>query len=170
MTKQPFTGRAAGALAFATVAHRNQRRLGGEPYIMHPIAVAQSLERAGESAQVVALLHDVLEDCGDEVIVNARVQADGYTYELIIQAQEEGMVLSISVLLRRDEMHALWLVSRSPDERYTAFIARAAQQSLSRLVTIADIYHNLSTLPDDRDSLRDRYTKALTLLEDADRD
>jgi (p)ppGpp synthase/HD superfamily hydrolase len=53
------------ALVFATAAHRGQaRNYTGEPYVEHPIRVAQLVKEAGlnEHAQVVALLHDVLED------------------------------------------------------------------------------------------------------------
>ena len=56
----------ARALAFVTIAHRDQvRKYTGEPYAQHPIRVAGMIRDAGfdERAQVVALLHDVLEDC-----------------------------------------------------------------------------------------------------------
>ena len=54
------------ALAFATHAHRHQKRIGGNmPYIVHPVAVAQLLvdEFNADAATVMAgLLHDVVED------------------------------------------------------------------------------------------------------------
>lgn len=53
------------ALEFATKAHQGQTRKGsGEPYINHPIMVAEILELAGFSDEVVAAgyLHDVVED------------------------------------------------------------------------------------------------------------
>jgi len=48
----------------AEAAHRGQRRKTGEPYITHPIAVAEILARYGMEAPVLAaaLLHDTLED------------------------------------------------------------------------------------------------------------
>ncbi|WEV59976.1 bifunctional (p)ppGpp synthetase/guanosine-3',5'-bis(diphosphate) 3'-pyrophosphohydrolase [Bifidobacterium sp. ESL0728] len=44
--------------------HRNQRRRSGEPYIIHPLAVAQILADLGMGSLVVAagLLHDTVED------------------------------------------------------------------------------------------------------------
>jgi GTP pyrophosphokinase len=53
------------AFNFAKQAHKGVRRLSGEPYIMHPIAVAQiACEEVGLGSTSIcaALLHDVVED------------------------------------------------------------------------------------------------------------
>jgi GTP pyrophosphokinase len=53
------------AYNFARQAHKGVRRLSGEPYIMHPIAVAQiacSEIGLGSTSICSALLHDVVED------------------------------------------------------------------------------------------------------------
>ena len=53
------------AFNFARQAHKGVRRLSGEPYIMHPIAVAQiACEEMwlGSTSICAALLHDVVED------------------------------------------------------------------------------------------------------------
>lgn len=53
------------AFNFARQAHKGVRRLSGEPYIMHPIAVAQiACEEIGLGSTSIsaALLHDVVED------------------------------------------------------------------------------------------------------------
>ncbi len=53
------------AFHFARQAHKGVRRLSGEPYIMHPIAVAQiacSEIGLGSTSICSALLHDVVED------------------------------------------------------------------------------------------------------------
>lgn len=53
------------AFNFARQAHKGVRRLSGEPYIMHPIAVAQiACEEVGLGSTSIcaALLHDVVED------------------------------------------------------------------------------------------------------------
>ena len=53
------------AFRFADMAHQGQRRKSGEPYITHPLAVAQiaasELQLDSESIEA-ALLHDVIED------------------------------------------------------------------------------------------------------------
>ena len=60
------------AFAIADEAHKEQRRRSGEPYIIHPIAVARILADMGMDADSVcaALLHDVVEDTpttGEEI-------------------------------------------------------------------------------------------------------
>lgn len=52
------------AYDFATEAHKDQRRKSGEPYIMHPVAVACNIDRMGLDAESVmaGLLHDTVED------------------------------------------------------------------------------------------------------------
>ena len=53
------------AFEFAAEAHKDQKRKSGEPYIIHPLAVAQivaeELRLDSESIEA-ALLHDVIED------------------------------------------------------------------------------------------------------------
>lgn len=53
------------AFNFARQAHKGVRRLSGEPYIMHPLAVAQIASQEmglGSTSICSALLHDVVED------------------------------------------------------------------------------------------------------------
>lgn len=52
-------------LAFARHAHEGQRRKSGEPYILHPMAVALIVAESmglGYEAVAAAFLHDVVED------------------------------------------------------------------------------------------------------------
>ena len=52
------------AWRFALEAHGEQRRVSGEPYITHPLAVAHTLATLGldPTAIQAALLHDIPED------------------------------------------------------------------------------------------------------------
>ena len=46
------------------LAHHGQKRMSGEPYITHPVAVAHSLAKMHFDSQTIiaAILHDVVED------------------------------------------------------------------------------------------------------------
>ena len=52
------------ALEFAREKHKGQKRIGGQDYITHPIAVYEMLKEKGygEDYQLTALFHDLLED------------------------------------------------------------------------------------------------------------
>jgi (p)ppGpp synthase/HD superfamily hydrolase len=59
----------ANAIAYAVIAHGEQKRkYTHEPYVVHPIAVAEMLNAlnigATENMLCAAILHDVIEDCG----------------------------------------------------------------------------------------------------------
>ena len=57
--------RISDAYYLAREAHKEQRRKSGEPYIMHPVAVARIVAeelRLGANPIIAAFLHDVVED------------------------------------------------------------------------------------------------------------
>lgn len=67
------------AIQFATRKHAGQKRIGGEPYISHPMAVAQILKEGGydEEYQIAGLFHDLLEDTDateDEIAAYGNLQ------------------------------------------------------------------------------------------------
>ena len=56
--------RIMGAARWAGRLHQDQRRDSGEPYVTHPLAVAEILAglKMDDTTLISALLHDVLED------------------------------------------------------------------------------------------------------------
>ena len=52
------------ALAYATAKHDGQKRIGGDDYITHPMAVCEIIKQQGLDVryQLAALFHDLLED------------------------------------------------------------------------------------------------------------
>lgn len=57
------------AYQYANEIHKNQKRRSGEPYIIHPIHVAEIVFKIGGDENMVcaALLHDTIEDTEDDV-------------------------------------------------------------------------------------------------------
>jgi (p)ppGpp synthase/HD superfamily hydrolase len=131
------------ASSIARKAHDGQfRRDGITPYITHPESVAKSLE--GEHPDVIAAawLHDVLEDTQTSVV---HLKNAGIPWQ-VIDAVE---------LLTRDE--------GQPYEDYLHWIS---QDEIARKVKIADIRHNLSDAPTEKQKVK--YAKALLILANAD--
>ena len=60
----PYSERVKRALDFATEKHKGQKRIGGDDYITHPVAVCEKVKNLGcsEEYQITALFHDLLED------------------------------------------------------------------------------------------------------------
>ncbi len=52
----------AAAIAFAAAKHVDQTDRAGQPYILHPLRVMMAVDT--DEARRVAVLHDVVEDCG----------------------------------------------------------------------------------------------------------
>ena len=104
------------AIAIAAAAHEGQVDKGGAPYILHPLKVMQRVNTLEE--RIVAVLHDVVEDCG--------ISFD--------DLRNEGF--SETVLM------AIASVTNVPDESYEEFIERAAQNPIGRVVKLADLEEN----------------------------
>lgn len=132
------------AFNFARQAHRGVRRLSGEPYIMHPIAVAQiACEDIGLGSTSIccALLHDVVEDTdytvedirnifGDKIaqIVDGLTKISGGIFGDQASAQAESfkkLLLTMSEDIRvilikiSDRLHNMrTLGSQLPNKQY----------------------------------------------------
>lgn len=74
------------AYQYAYRLHDGQFRVSGEPYIMHPIAVAEIVAGLGLDTDSVcaALLHDTVEDCGNEISLEIIRKEFGPTVELLV--------------------------------------------------------------------------------------
>ena len=132
------------AFNFARQAHKGVRRLSGEPYIMHPIAVAQivcSEIGLGSTSICSALLHDVVEDTDYTVedisnifgpkiaqIVDGLTKISGGIFGEQASAQAENfkkLLLTMSEDIRvilikiADRLHNMrTLASQSPNKQY----------------------------------------------------
>ncbi len=96
------------ATIFAATAHGHQtRKYTGEPYICHPLAVAERVAYYGgtEAMQVTAILHDVLEDTDttpEEIGDRFGAQVAGWVMDLSDQC--EGPNRSYRKAAERDRL------------------------------------------------------------------
>lgn len=131
------------AFEIAIDAHDGQKDKGGHPYVLHPIRVAGKVK--GQDEQVVALLHDVVEDT-DWTLDGLREA--GFSEEIVA---------------------AVDAISRREGESRRAYLARCKTDPIARVVKMADLEHNmdLSRLADvtDRDIRRNaQYEKEIKFL------
>ncbi|KAL2510520.1 putative GTP diphosphokinase RSH1 [Abeliophyllum distichum] len=130
------------ALNLAFNAHDGQKRRSGEPFIIHPVAVAQilgELELDWESI-VAGLLHDTVEDTN--VVTFERIEKDfGATVRHIVEG--ETKVSKLGKLKSKDENHSVQDVKA--DDLRQMFLAMTEEVRVI-IVKLADRLHNMRTL------------------------
>ncbi len=145
------------AYSYAQKAHSGQYRLSGEPYVSHPLAVANILSslKMDQDTLSAALLHDVIEDTGStklgikkEFNINVANLVDGVSKldKLDIQSATEiqaenfqKMVLAMSKDIR---VVVLKLADRLHNMRTIHFLERNKQLLIAR--ETLEIYGNLA--------------------------
>ncbi|RTH22236.1 RelA/SpoT family protein, partial [Thermus scotoductus] len=125
------------AYRFAEEAHRGQLRKSGEPYITHPVAVAEILASLRMDADTVAagLLHDTLEDCG--VAPEELERRFGLAVRKLVEGETKVSKLYKLANLEGEEKRA--------EDLRQMFIAMAEDVRII-IVKLADRLHNLRTL------------------------
>jgi hypothetical protein len=104
------------ALQIAAKAHEGQKEKAGQPYILHPLRVMMAVE--GEEAQIVGVLHDVIEDTA--------VSAD----DLRRAGFGEQVVAAVLCVTHRK------------DEPYADYVVRCKANEVARRVKLADLADN----------------------------
>ncbi len=146
------------AYEFSAAAHEGQTRKSGEPYITHPVAVAQELAEMHLDAQAIsaAILHDVVEDTpvsiadieenfGAEaaLLVDAVSKLDQIQFHSRAEAQAESfrkmmlaMIEDIRVILVKlaDRLHNMQTLDSLPADKR----ARIARETLDIYAPIAN--------------------------------
>jgi GTP pyrophosphokinase len=125
------------AYLFAEEAHRGQLRRSGEPYITHPVAVAEILASLRMDADTLAagLLHDTMEDCG--VSGEELERRFGPTVRRLVEGETKVSKLYKLANLEGEEKRA--------EDLRQMFIAMAEDVRII-IVKLADRLHNLRTL------------------------
>ncbi len=146
------------AYEFGAEAHKGQTRISGEPYISHPVAVAQELAdmRLDSQAIEAAILHDVVEDTpasiadiedqfGPDVasLVDGVSKLDQIEFRNRAEAQAESfrkmmlaMIEDIRVILVKlaDRLHNMQTLDAMPADKR----ARIARETIDIYAPIAN--------------------------------
>ena len=122
------------AYNFAIEAHKNQKRISGLPYIVHPIAVADILaELKLDSATIITgLLHDTIEDTKA-------------TYDLVMKEfgkEVADLVDGVTKISALEEK----AVENSQAENFRKLILATSKDIRVLLVKLADRLHNMRTI------------------------
>ena len=128
------------ALDIATKAHDGQIRWNGDPYISHPVAVAEFLP--DWDGKIVALLHDVVEDT--EITLDY-----------------------LSTYFDPRHIFAIDAITKQENEDYWEYLDRVKANELARRVKIVDITYNLISLISDypnKTKKIEKYKQALQFL------
>ncbi len=123
------------AIEIAAKAHAGQKDKSGQPYIMHPLWLMQQFE--DEEFQIVAVLHDVVED-------------SAFTLEDLATAGfAPAVIAGVEAMTHRE------------GESYTAYIDRVQAHPIALRVKLADLEHNMDVrrLARFQDKDRDRLEK-----------
>lgn len=132
------------AFEFARQAHGSQKRAAGEPYITHPLAVAEIIAdlKLDSPTIAAALLHDVLEDTA--VIEQELEKKFGSEVAFLVKGVTK---------LARLEPHGqsgLQQAQQSQDHLHAQYLRRMffamAEDIRVILIKLADRYHNLITI------------------------
>jgi GTP pyrophosphokinase/guanosine-3',5'-bis(diphosphate) 3'-pyrophosphohydrolase len=135
------------AYRFSDEAHRGQKRLSGEPYVTHPLAVAGALAewRMDVPAIVAALLHDVMEDT---TVGKARITAR-------FGKQVANLVDGLSKL-NKIEFQSY---QDAQAENFRKMLMAMASDLRIVLIKLADRRHNLQTMAAVRTEKRRRIAR-----------
>jgi len=146
------------AYVFSALAHKDQTRRSGEPYLVHPLNVSMILAemKLDESSICVGLLHDVLEDTlttkeklhelfGPDIaeVVDGLTKISRYAYVSKEEQQAETfrkMILAMASDLRvilvklADRLHNMRTLEHMPEDRQRSI----AQETLEIYAPIAN--------------------------------
>ena len=122
------------AYVFAATAHAGQTRLSGEPYLSHPLAVADTLAEMGFDEPTVAagLLHDTVEDTKATI-----EEIDENFGEEVADIVDGVTKISMIPFENKEEAQA---------ENIRKMILAMSHDMRVLMVKLADRLHNMSTL------------------------
>lgn len=105
------------AIELANNLHKDQVDKGGNPYILHPLAVMNKVETIKE--KIVAILHDILEDT---------------------PMKKEGLLINFD----EEIVDAIETLTKIGGQTWDEYIEQIKGNELARKVKIADLEHNMN--------------------------
>ena len=132
------------AYLYAAQLHEGQFRVSGEPYISHPIAVAEivaGLELDGDSI-CAALLHDTVEDCADKTDLKVIRERFGETVAELVDGLTKIVQLQVE---DKEEAHI---------ENLRKMLLAMSRDVRVIFIKLCDRLHNMRTLSVKKDSKR----------------
>ena len=142
------------AFEFANNAHRNVRRRSGEPYMLHPIAVAQIVVDnigLGYKSISAALLHDVVEDT-DYTVEDIRAEFGDKIATLV-----DGLTKIKNVLDTEQKTHGTDISQQSLQaENFKRILLTLNDDVRVVLIKLADRLHNCRTIEHMPEHKRDK--------------
>lgn len=124
------------AFNFAVDAHEHQRRISGEAYIFHPIAVAKIVahEIGSDAISIAAaLIHDVVEDNSNYSIQNIKKEFGKNIARIV-----DGLTKISNLSTKADISHQA--------ENYRKMLLTLSEDVRVIIIKIADRLHNMQTL------------------------
>jgi GTP pyrophosphokinase len=124
------------AFAYASALHEGQFRASGEPYISHPLAVAEivaGLELDSDSI-CAALLHDTVEDCADKTDLAEIEKQFGSSVAVIVDGLTKMVTLEIQ---DKEEAHI---------ENLRKMLLAMSKDIRVIFIKLCDRLHNMRTL------------------------
>jgi GTP diphosphokinase / guanosine-3',5'-bis(diphosphate) 3'-diphosphatase len=135
------------AWAVGAVAHAGQLRRSGEPYITHPVAVANVLAEQKVDAEtlVAAILHDTLEDTG-------------LTREALAEQFGDTVADLVDGVTKLDKLH-FQDRQEAAAESFRKMMLAMARDLRVILIKLADRLHNMRTLGAQSPEARERIAR-----------
>ena len=146
---EPDINRITEAYHFAEKAHDGQKRRSGEPYIIHPVAVAQILAEMGMDADSIcaALLHDVVEDTP---VTDEEIRKKfGETIEQLVDGVTKLGQITTNKTNSNDDAtkeERLMLMEQQQSENVRKMFLAMSRDIRVIIIKLADRVHNMRTL------------------------
>ncbi len=134
------------AYALAAQKHRSQTDKAGKPYLYHCHAVAAAVRELGYEYEIIAVLHDIVEDTDCSLDEIRNIFGD------VICAGVDAMT------------------QRNSEDYFSEYLPRLEKNFIAVAVKMADAKHNFSRVsqiddPEKRDKYAEKYLKVIGRLE-----